>query len=1045
MKKSSNQKNEMVKQNHSQKKQPFVSICKYSPRLLFSLLCLFLLLPAAQSAGIPAVAISGKVTGEAGAPLSGVSVQVKGTTRGTTTSDQGTFTIEAISSETLVFTYVGYTTQEFAVGSNTTINVALITTGQALNEVVVVGYGTQRRSDLTGSVASVKGSELARQPVLTATQAVQGRVAGVQIINSGAPNSLPIVRVRGTGTMLGGANPLYVVDGVITEDIRNINSADIVTLDILKDASATAIYGMRAANGVLIITTKKGHSGKMIVAYDANVGVKEATKLVNMAGPNQYANYVNEANVYYGTGDSLITSAILGAGGNTDWFDAILKRGFQQNHNVSISGGSDKATYFFSAGYLTDEGIVHTNRFDRFTLRSNNEYNFSKAIKLSSLISYSRSSLRDIDLNELNIAYRAAPYVPAEVNGKYGNTSISNNVGNPLLDLDKTNNTGTDNRFQSTFALDIKPVSWLTFRSSFGIDLDFYKNINYGYQYDNAGDNSVFITAGGNQLRSNSSLAVANNDATKWVWDNTLTAIKSFGKHNINFLVGTTSEKYRFNSLTGTRINVPANKDQWYLGAGSTVGQTNNNTGDKWSRNSYISRLNYNFDSRYLITATFRADGTSRFSSDNRWGYFPSVGLGWNIARESFMAGSKTFSSLKLRGSFGQVGNDQIPTSTYLPLATVNVPYFFDQTTTQYLGISFNQLSDRNVKWEITDEFDAGLDFGFIRNKLTGTLDFYSKKTKDALVYVNIPGILGDADNQYITNAATFQNKGVEFSLNWNDNISKDWSYNVNANIAYNQNKIIGLNGGQALFGGNIGGSQGFVTKSDNGQPIGSFYLLQADGIFQNAEEIANSAQKDARPGDLRYKDISGPGGKPDGAITADDRAYSGSYQPKITFGLNGGVSFKSLDLSFNTYGTAGGKIYNGKKAARADTRDNVETSVAKDRWTPNNTNTGVPRANLNQLQASTYFLEKGDFYRINNLTIGYAIPATVLSRFKMTSLRVYVTAQNLATITGYSGFTPEILPFQNDATNPGVLNSGIETSVYPTTRTFAFGVNVGF
>ncbi len=1015
-------------------------------RFVFALFCLLCFLPAKnKAADVSAAVITGKVTGEAGSPLPGVSVQIKGTTRGTTTNDQGTFSIEAASTETLVFSYIGYTSQELIVGNNTNINVALISAGQDLQQVVVVGYGTQRKSDLTGSIASVKGSELARQPVLTATQAVQGRVAGVQIINSGQPNSLPIVRVRGTGTMLGGANPLYVVDGVITEDIRNINSADIVSLDILKDASATAIYGMRAANGVLIITTKKGRSGKMVIAYDANVGIKEATKLVNMAGPNQYANYINEASIYYGTGDSTITSALLAAGGNTDWFDAILKRGFQQNHNISISGGSDKATYFFSAGYLTDEGIVQTNRFDRITLRSNNEYNVSKAIKLSSLISYSRANLRDVDLNAFNIAYRAAPYVPAGIDGKYGNTSISNNVGNPLLDLDKTNNTSLDNRFQSTFAIDIKPISWLTFRSSYGIDLDFYKNINYGYQYDNAGDNSVFITNGGNQLRANSSLGVTNNDATKWVWDNTLTAIKSFGKHNINFLIGTTSEKYRFNSLSGTRIGVPANKDQWYLGAGSTVGQTNDNTGDKWSRNSYISRLNYNFDSRYLLTATFRADGTSRFSSDNRWGYFPSVGLGWNIARENFMANQKTFTTLKLRGSYGQVGNDQIPTSTYLPLATVNVPYFFDQASNQFLGISFNQLSNRNVKWEITDEYDAGLDFGFLRNKLTGTLDFYHKKTKDALVYVNIPGILGDQDNQYITNAASFENKGVEFSLNWSDNINKDWSYNINANIAYNHNEVIGLNGGQALFGGNIGGSQGFVTKSDNGQPIGSFFLLQTDGIFQNADEIAGSAQKDARPGDLRYKDISGPDGKPDGAITADDRAFSGSYQPKITFGLNGGVSFQAFDVSFNTYGTAGGKIYNGKKAARADTRDNIETSVAKNRWTPNNTNTGVPRANLNQLQASTYFLEKGDFYRINNLTIGYAIPAGALKNLKITNLRVYVTAQNLATITGYSGFTPEILPFQSDATNPGVLNSGIETRAYPTTRTFAFGVNVGF
>ena len=985
------------------------------------------------------IPVTGRVTGINNEALSNVSVALKGTQTGTTTDASGNFSIAVPNeSSVLIFSYVGYGSQEVTVGNRTTINISLTTTGAQLSEVVVTGYGTQRRRDLTGSVASVKGAEIAKQPVLTATQAIQGRVAGVQIISSGAPNELPTVRIRGTGTMLGGANPLYVVDGVITEDIRNINSADIVSLDILKDASATAIYGMRAANGVLIITTKKGRVGKMVIAYDANIGIREISKLVNMASARQYANYVNEASVFYGSGDSSVTAAQLAAGANTDWYDEILRRGFQQNHNISLSGGSDKINYFLSAGFITDEGIILTNKFNRFTLRSNNEYKFTNNLKLSTLISYSRADLRDVNLDAFNIAYRAAPYVAAKVGDKYGNTSISNNVGNPILNLEKNDNRGLDNRLQGTFAIDFKPITWLALRSSVGVDLDFFKNTSYGYKFANVGDNSVFINNGGNQLRDRSSLGVTRNEATRWVWDNTATITKSFDKHNFTLLLGTTAEEYRFNGVSGSRLDVPENRDQWYLNAGTPTGASNSNDGDKFSRNSYLSRLNYNFDDRYLLTATIRADGTSRFSSKNRWGYFPSVGVAWNIAREAFMDDQKTFNNLKLRGSWGRVGNDQIPTNVYFPIAAINIPYVFNGV--EYLGISFNQLPDKNVKWETTEEFDLGLDFSILNSRLNAEIDYYDKKTKDALVNINIPGILGDIDSRYTTNAANFSNRGIELGLNWTENINKDWHYNIGGNIAYNKNKIINLNGGQALFAGGVGGNQGNITKSDNGQPIGSFFILQADGIFQTPEEIAASAQKDAKPGDLRYKDINGPNndGKPDGKIDANDRAYSGSYQPKITYGINGGVNFKSLDFSVNTYGTSGGKIYNGKKAARVDSRDNLETEVAKNRWTPNNRNTGVPRANLNQLPASTYFLEDGDFFRINNLTLGYTLPKSTLGRFKMQNLRVYFTTQNLATITNYSGFTPEI-------NSGGTLAGGIELGIYPTTRTFAFGVNVGF
>lgn len=980
--------------------------------------------------------VSGTVTGENNTPLNGVSVTVKGTSKGTSTNAEGKFTISAGTNATLVFSSIGYANKEVGVAGQSALTVSLAASSQELSQVVVVGYGTQRRSDVTGSVASVKGSDIAKQPVLTATQAIQGKVAGVQIISSGDPNSSPTVRIRGVGTMLGGASPLYVVDGVITDDIRNINSADITSMDILKDASATAIYGMRAANGVLLITTKKGRTGKMIVAYDASVGVKEIAKLVNMAGANQYANYVNEASVYYGSGDSLVTSTQLAAGANTDWYDAIIKRSLIQNHNLSISGGSDKINYFLSGGFVGDGGIIKTNDFKRFTLRSNNEYKLTNTLRLSSLVSFSRTNLRDVDLGVFDIAYRAAPYVASKIGNLYGNTSLSNNIANPLINLDKNNNSSIGNRVQGTFALDYKPVSWLTLRSSYGVDLNFYNNLTYNYKYTNAGADNVFLTVGGNQLVNRSQLAVQNDNSNKWVWDNTATISKVFGRHNFSLLLGTTSEKFKFNTAKGTRLDVPENKDQWYLDAGVPSTATNTNSGDKWARNSYLSRLNYSYNNRYLLTATFRADGTSRFPSQNRWGYFPSVGVGWNIAKEAFMSNQQTFDNLKLRGSWGKVGNDQIASNLYNPLATLNVPYFYNGS--ENLGISFDQAANKNLKWETTEEYDLGLDFSILKNKLSGSIEYYDKKTNDALINIYFNGqVLGDVDNLYTTNAASFTNKGYEFSLNWNDRINKDWNYNISGNISFNKNKITGLNGGQALTSGGVG-SQGFTTKSDNGQPIGSFYVLQADGIFKNAEEVAASAQKDAQPGDVRYKDISGPAGKSDGVINDYDRAYSGSYQPKFTYGINGGLSYETLDFSFGTYGTSGGKIYNGKKAARADSRDNIETDIAQNRWTPNNPNTNVARANLNALPASTYFIESGSFFRINNLTLGYTLARNFLSKYKIQNFRIYVTVQNLATITGYSGFTPEII-------SGSTLDAGIEQHIYPTSRTFAFGVNLGF
>jgi len=1015
--------------------------------LTYTLLANNLIVVRSAALTLQDIKVTGKVTGPNGEPLPGVSVYLKGSSRGTTTDNNGEFTLTVPENGTLLVSYIGYDAQEVAVNSQAVVNVKMVASNKVLDQVVVVGYGSQRKRDVTGSVASVSGADIAKQPVLTATQAIQGKVAGVQIISSGDPNSNPTVQIRGVGTMLGGLSPLYVVDGVITDDIRNINSADIVSMDILKDASATAIYGMRAANGVLLITTKKGRPGKMLISYDGTVGVKEIARLVNMAGAKQYANYVNEANVYYGSGDSIITSAQLAAGGNTDWYDAITKKSLQQNHNLSISGGGDNINYFLSAGYVGDGGIIQTNNFKRFTLRSNNEYKISNKLKLSSLVSYSRANVRNVNLDVFNIAYRAAPYVPSKVGNKYGNTSLSNNISNPLLLLDAENANSKADRIQGTFAADFKPVSWLTLRSSMGIDINYFNNITYASKYDNAGPNSVFIESGGQQVVNRSKLTVQNDNTNKWVWDNTATIAKTFDRHSLSLLLGVTSEEFRFNTSTGTRLDVPASPDQWYLYQGTDTTATADNIGDKWARNSYLGRFSYSYDNRYMLNFTFRADGTSRFPVQNRWGYFPSLGLGWNISREGFMSNQKTFDNLKLRGSWGRVGNDQIASNLFVPIATPNVPYVFNGG--QYYGISFNQAVDKNLKWETTEEYDLGLDFAVLQNRLSGTIDLYDKKTSNALINVKFNGQYAGSFDTYITNAASFTNKGVEFSLNWNDKIATDWSYNVSGNIAFNRNRITGLNGGAALVDGNVGAYS--TTLSDNGHPIGSFYLLQADGVFQTAAQIAASAQKDAQPGDLRYKDISGPNGKPDGVIDNFDRDFSGSYQPNFTYGISGGLNWKTFDFSFNTYGTSGGKIYNGKKADRPNAGDNIETDVAKNRWTPDHPSNSIPRANINALPASTYFLESGSFFRINNLTLGYTLPRTMLTKYKVQNLRIFITAQNLATITGYSGFTPELYSNKSTTANglttviPSATNAGIEYKIYPTTRTFAFGVNLGF
>ncbi|WP_229201871.1 SusC/RagA family TonB-linked outer membrane protein [Arsenicibacter rosenii] len=972
------------------------------------------------------ITVSGKVVDAQGGGLPGVSISIKGTTRGTTSNVDGTFQLSVTGPEdVLVFSFIGYTTQEVVVGTQTVLNITMAEDNQTLNEVVVVGYGTQRKRDVTGSIARVQGDDIIKYPVQTPTQAIQSKMAGVQIIASGQPNSQPQIRVRGTGSALAGVNPLYVVDGVLTDDIRNINNTDILSIEVLKDASA-AIYGVRAANGVVIITTRKGKSGATQVRYDANIGFRQASNLVQMANRDQYISYLRDA-----APNQNVSNPPLTTDQTVNWYDLVLRNAPQSSHNISISGGGERNTFFISGGYFTDYGVVNTNDFKRLTFRANNEVKISNKLTFSNQLSFSRGNERPVELGDTyRSVYRASPIVPGKVGEKYGNLSAFGNVGNPLLGIESRNQRILNNRFQGNVALDYKPVEWLRLHSGFNTDLVFNRDRTYLRSFEN--DANTFITAGGNQRRQNSQLSLTENKSLRYIFDNTVTFDKTFGKHGVTFLVGSVTEQFTSDFISGSRINVPNNPNQWYLGLGNPDQQSSNNSGgDLQTRQSFVSRINYSLNDRYLLNASIRADGSSKFRE--RWGYFPTVGIGWVISEENFMKSQSLFNFMKLRGSWGILGNDNIESSAYILTAAVNIPYFFNNGQT--LGTAIQDIKDQQLKWERTEQIDAGLEFVMLGNKLSGEIDYYSKTTRDALAYRIIPAIFGDPDNQLLTNIASFRNRGFEFSLNWKDEIKKGFTYSIGGNLTLNKNELVGLNGGQALLAGSVG-QQGLVTRTDNGQPVGSFYVLNAIGIFQNQAEIDASpvfgTRANVRPGDLKYQDINN-----DGVINTDDRIYAGSYQPKLYYGINLSLSYLGFDLAADVYGNAGNKIYNGKKAFRFENTDNIEAAYADARWQQDRPSQTDPRIITSATPASTYFVESGSFVRLNNLTLGYTVPSSVLSKVKIQTARLYVTSQNLFTAKKFSGFSPEL--------QGGPLESGIELNAYPTTRTFAVGLNLGF
>jgi TonB-dependent starch-binding outer membrane protein SusC len=960
--------------------------------------------------------------------LIGATITNISNSQSTITDIDGMFSIKAVKGDKLTVVYIGYADQTVTVEGPGPIKILLGEDQVVLDQVVVVGYGTQRKVDVTGSTVSIKGDDLAKQPVMTATQALQGKAAGVQIISSGKPGSSPTVRVRGVGTAIAGTTALFVVDGILTDDISNINTADITSMDVLKDASATSIYGARGANGVIIITTKRGQAGVNSVNYNNFVGVRNATNLVEMANAAEYANYASAAS------GNIIDPGTY----DTDWYDQILRVGFTQNHNLSISGGSERNRNFLGLGYLEDEGIVLNNKFKRLSVRLNSDYTLSKFVNVGLSASYAHTVNNDVNLGSAyNNAYRAAPTIASRVDGLYGNTSEYQNVGNPILDLNNNDNRLVGRRLQSSTYLEIKPIKGLTLRSSIGGDMGFNDVRRYSFKFLN--DTRTFIKPGGNQRNPNSNLFVESNNGFRWVWDNIATYNLAKGKNNYTILAGTTAEAFNGSYVTASQQEVPEESSLWYIGTGNANTSTNGGGGDKWARNSYLSRFNFNHDDKYLLTTTMRADGSSRIAEANRWGYFPSFGLGWVISREGFFPQNTPFETVKLRASWGRVGNDRVPSDAFTATVTPNLAYPFGGGVATP-GSAITQIKDPNLKWETTEELDFGIDYSLWAGKLYGEFGFYDKKSRDLLINVKIPAVAGDADGVVLTNAASIRNTGFEAAINWRNNINNKSGYKVGVNATFNRNDVIGLNGGQPILDGGIGAGQQYTTRTDNGHPVGSFFVYQVLGVFQNEEEISSykatngqQIQPGVSVGTFKYQDVND-----DGRIDDKDRVFVGSYQPKAYFGITGEYNYGPFDVSMDIYANVGNKIYNGKKALRLSVLDNVEKSTAFNRWFQGSGINDEPGANGGFLPASTYYIESGDFVRINNLTLAYNVPSGLRSRIKTNNIKLYVTGQNLFTFKKFSGFTPEL-------SDDSPTRAGIELNAYPTTRTIAGGINIQF
>ncbi|PWS30642.1 SusC/RagA family TonB-linked outer membrane protein [Pedobacter paludis] len=985
------------------------------------------------------ITVKGRVTdGGDKSTIPSVSVLVKGTQNGTQTDATGAFSINAPANATLVFTYIGYVTQEVPVNNRTTLNIVLASNSQQLDQVVVVGYGTQRKIDVTGSVASVKGEDISKQASVNPISALQGKVAGVNITNSGSPGSSPQITIRGTGTIYGNLGVLYVVDGVWFDDVSFLNPSDIENLSILKDASSQSIYGIRAANGVVLITTKKGKTGDPVISYNGSVGYKKVTNQIEMANATEYATIINELIKSNDATAAPLFANPASYGEGTNWYNQGFRNALQTNHQISVNGGTEKTTYNFSLGYTNEEGIVKTQDYTRYTAKLSNDFQVLKPLKIGYTVSGTAINSNDIDGGIFRQLYAAGPVVPVYyADGSYGDANDfglgGGNNFNPQVTLDYFNQKSKNYRITGNVYAELTFAKHFTFRTSAGGE--FAQNEVRAYA-------PVYQATQG-QRNTQSKLDIKRDENRNWIVENTLTYKNTFGDHNITILAGTTAQRRKNYFINSAAFDVPYSSDgDLYLALGSAGTRTVGDGGSLRTSASYFGRVNYSFKDRYLLNATIRRDGASQFfNGGDLWGNFPAVGAGWVVTSEDFMKDQKVVNYLKLKGSWGKVGNAGVPVNpTTLTIAQGgNLVAFFNGVG--YTGASVNSIVPSFLNWERTVGTDLGLEARFLDNRLSIETGFYNKKTQQAIFDINVLSSIGTASSKLIGNQADFQNRGFEFLATYADKTKSDFSYSVSANVGINNNKVLSvITGLNPIYGGGQGIANGaLATRTVQGSPIGAFFGYQVAGIFQNAADVAASAQKtSAKPGDFKYVDTNG-----DGVIDGKDRVVLGNPNPKYSYGLSSTFGYKNFDLTLDIQGVADVDVYNANIAYRFG-NENFSKDFYDNRWHGEGTSTTYPSANVGSTAnaaPNSFYVEDGSYIRLRNIQLGYVLPASLMNKLSIKKVRVFADAQNAVNLFGYKGFTPEI----GYDTGSGPTSRGIDANVYPLSATYRLGLQVTF
>lgn len=1001
-----------------------------------------------QAADTP---ITGSVLDEKGAGLPGVTIVLKGTTLGTTTGVDGSFALripDGTPTPTLVISSVGYERQEVAVGGRTTFSVKMAPSTQQLDEAVVVGYGTQEKRTVTNAVTTVQGSELAKLTVADVGSALQGKAAGVTVVGAGSePGATPQILIRGIST-INGNSPLFVVDGLPVNDINYLNPKDIATLTVLKDAASAAIYGSRAANGVVLITTKAGTKSEPVITVDATTGVSNPTRLPHMASASEYARIMNLAAA--NSGNQPVYTNPDQYTQTTDWWKEIAQRGITQNYSLGLSGGTDKVLYSTGMSYYKERGLVRGSDFDRLTLRVKTQYQAAKHLKVGQDLNLSMTNQKYLNNGALlRDAFNDDPITPARVPGTSGNPydyygASPTDIGNPLAVVERNDDKRNQYFLVGTVYANYEFVPGLIAETRFGTNTNFYERNAF----------SPFYTIDANERNQVNSVTREHNLNIYWNNTNTLTYTKSLGDHNFTALGAVTLEKFNSRTEAASGQAIPSNDPSLrYLNAATA---NYNATGNDFTNtiSSLIGRVTYDYKGRYLLSASVRRDGASVFPTANRFGTFPSLSVGWLVTDEEFLKSFETMNFLKVRASWGRVGNQNISSLTNAAYTGTFAKTYYvtgDDRTAQVAVIQSN-VPNPDVKWETVEDYDLGADFGFFQNKLTATFDVFRRNTTDMLMAQAIPGHAGYGYNSPITNIGSLKTNGLDFTVGYAKSTGA-FTYGLSVNATRAITKVDKLANGQALYSGNTP-IFGRPSKTEEGGSVGAFYGYQTAGIFQNQGEIdayksASGAliQPGAKPGDFRFSDLNG-----DGVIDANDQKYIGNPTPAMTFGVNLSAGYRGFDLQASLVGSLGNDVVNASKGWWYSGSYNYNKIAGLENlaWHGEGTSNTVPRItandnNQNLTRFSNFYVEDGSYARVRNLQLGYTFNKGIASAMHMASLRLYVSGQNLFTFTKYTGLDPEIGYGRSYTDAASALNRGVDLGNYPTNRTYLVGANIAF